>query len=605
MSSDDITRIYAGYFNRAPDPAGLNYWIGRQNAGMSLLEIAQSFSVQTEATSLYSFLNSSGSGSPSSFLESIYRNLFDRSIDSEGSSYWTGQLNSGKPVGRMIVDIISGARGDDLRIINNKAAIGQYYCDELERSGRSFDPDSARKAYGGVTKDAATVVASLVALNNLITGGTGPAIAVGSTFTLTAGTDALNSGGGNDTFNAMVDSDTGSNQTLTSADTVNGGGGPGDTFNITFDVASAVSFPAANISNVEVFNLRNISGKALTFDSALITGDNVVNSDRSTSAVSITNLSAGAVAGLIGDATTPNGSLNIGYAASGGAATVYLAGAAGEANVTFTSAPSTVTLNAVFTANTIGKLDVGSAAQTLAINASASLKILSGITGNALKTITVTGSATNPTSDNPAVKLGDVGASTIDASAMSVGGIEVDLGDFDPATSSIKGGQGRDIIKGGDGIDTINGNAGNDKIEGDEGADILTGGAGADRFEFDTGQGERESGLTIGDVITDFTIGQDKIEFEDAPVIASAQQAAVQAAVSALAAGATAAQIATAMATANTTNVAAAFAAFGGSTYVYFERTGAAAGVAADDIFIKLTGVASGFTFAGGIEISS
>lgn len=604
MSSDDITRIYAGYFNRAPDPAGLNYWVGRQNAGMSLLEIAQSFAVQTEATSLYSFLSSQTSSSPLGFLDSIYRNLFNRAIDAEGSSYWTGQLASGKPVGRVIVDIISGARDDDLRILNNKAAVGRYYVDELERHGRGFDHDSAKNAFGGVTKDAATVVATLVSLNNLTTGGTGPAIAVGGTFTLTAGTDNLNSGGGNDIFNAIVDSDAGSSQTLTSADTVNGGGGPGDTFNITFDPASAVSFPAANISNVEVFNLRNISGKALTFDSALISGDNVVISDRSTSDVSLINLAAGAVASMVGDATTQNGALNIGYAAAGGAATLYLAGAAGEANVSFTSAPTAVTVNSVFTGNAIGRLDLGASAQTLTINATTPLNIKQGITAAGLKTITVTGSVANPGSDNPAVKLGDVGASTIDASAMSAGGIEADLGDFDPATSLIKGGQGADILKGGNGVDTITGNGGNDKIEGDEGADILTGGAGADEFEFSVEIGENESGLSIGDVITDFTIGQDKIEFEHGAVVASAQQAAVQAAVSALGAGATAAQVAAAMAAANSTNNGVSFAVSGGSTFVYYESSGAASGVAANDVFIKLTGVSSGFTFAGSIEIS-
>ena len=51
-----ITALYVGYFDRAPDPAGLEYWSGRLNAGMSLAEIALSFSVQPEATSEYPYL---------------------------------------------------------------------------------------------------------------------------------------------------------------------------------------------------------------------------------------------------------------------------------------------------------------------------------------------------------------------------------------------------------------------------------------------------------------------------------------------------------------------------------------------------------------------
>lgn len=83
--------------------------------------------------------------------------------------------------------------------------------------------------------------------------------------------------------------------------------------------------------------------------------------------------------------------------------------------------------------------------------------------------------------------------------------------------------------------------------------------------------------------------------------MASAQQADVQTAVTALSASSTAAEIATAMATANTTDLGVASAVFEGNTYVYFETTGSGTGVAADDVFIKLTGVASGFTFAGDV----
>ena len=120
---DDITKLYVGYYDRAPDPEGLNYWVGRANVGMSLLEIAQSFSVQVESTSLYSFLASPQTSSAESFLNSVYQNLFNRPIDSEGLNYWTGELSNGKPVGRMIVDIISGAQGADKIIVDNKTIV--------------------------------------------------------------------------------------------------------------------------------------------------------------------------------------------------------------------------------------------------------------------------------------------------------------------------------------------------------------------------------------------------------------------------------------------------------------------------------------------------
>jgi serralysin len=73
------------------------------------------------------------------------------------------------------------------------------------------------------------------------------------------------------------------------------------------------------------------------------------------------------------------------------------------------------------------------------------------------------------------------------------------------------GGDGVDQIKGGTAVDTINGGNGNDKINGAGGADILTGGAGSDVFKYGAAS---DSGLGAGaDRITDFTIGQDRLNF--------------------------------------------------------------------------------------------
>jgi Ca2+-binding RTX toxin-like protein len=81
------------------------------------------------------------------------------------------------------------------------------------------------------------------------------------------------------------------------------------------------------------------------------------------------------------------------------------------------------------------------------------------------------------------------------------------------AVQTVNGGDGSDQIKGGNQVDTINGGNGIDKIIGQGGADILTGGAGNDVFRY-LAQGD--SGLGINaDRITDFTIGQDRLNFKD------------------------------------------------------------------------------------------
>lgn len=70
----------------------------------------------------------------------------------------------------------------------------------------------------------------------------------------------------------------------------------------------------------------------------------------------------------------------------------------------------------------------------------------------------------------------------------------------------IAGGTGNDRLLGEDGADVLLGEDGDDLLIGGLGGDRLTGGAGADRFRFENaGQGV--------DVINDFSVGEDKIEF--------------------------------------------------------------------------------------------
>src|SRR5258708_12881171 len=104
-----IEALYIGYFGRSSDPAGLASGVGQLDGGLPLLAIANSFAVQPEATALYPFLTSPSAGGLSSFLGSVYSNLFNRPFDAAGLAYWSDQVNSGKPVGRAIQDLISRA----------------------------------------------------------------------------------------------------------------------------------------------------------------------------------------------------------------------------------------------------------------------------------------------------------------------------------------------------------------------------------------------------------------------------------------------------------------------------------------------------------------
>jgi trimeric autotransporter adhesin len=89
------------------------------------------------------------------------------------------------------------------------------------------------------------------------------------------------------------------------------------------------------------------------------------------------------------------------------------------------------------------------------------------------------------------------------------------------ANNSLAGGAGDDTIYGDGGNDTINGGVGNDNLDGGIGNDILTGGAGNDIFSF--------SAIGFGaDRVTDFTNGQDLLNFSSLGIDANSFNAAIQ-----------------------------------------------------------------------------
>ncbi len=162
--NDLITDLYVGYFGRAPDPAGESYWVGRLEGGMSLGDIAQSFSVQPESTKLYDFLAHPSAGDAAAvkaFVESVYANLFNRAPDISGENYWIDQLETGaSTAGGAILDIIGGAIGDDRAVVSNKAAVGDYYDTQAFSRDAQFSAALAHSALSAVTFDASTVDAA-------------------------------------------------------------------------------------------------------------------------------------------------------------------------------------------------------------------------------------------------------------------------------------------------------------------------------------------------------------------------------------------------------------------------------------------------------------
>ena len=100
--------------------------------------IASSFGISGEAKALYPFLvNPFGAsdGQISTFLGTVYDNLFNRPTDTAGLAYWTGQvkatLAAGQFVGSVLINIMSGAQdtaaGKDITTLMGKVAVSLAY----------------------------------------------------------------------------------------------------------------------------------------------------------------------------------------------------------------------------------------------------------------------------------------------------------------------------------------------------------------------------------------------------------------------------------------------------------------------------------------------
>lgn len=305
--------------------------------------------------------------------------------------------------------------------------------------------------------------------------------------------DTLTGTAGNDTFIGVAAT---TNPTLTAADTINGGAGV-DTLKVTVDTLAANSMPAVTTSNVEIIDVRNVSGAAQT-----VTGTNFIGATTFVSNVSANRtdfVSVGtADVKVVGNNTTANGAVNITAAGAVGnavkdanavtdafsltleggvkaaASNIYV----DDANAAWTSA----TVNSTVAANTVQALNLSGVQATaathtikdLTINAATNLTVgaaggAEDITGfdigaTVTNTITVSGAATSVVLNTIAGAV-DV----INASGLTAGGVTADIsGTTNEAKFKFTGGAGNDtvitdagltdsaaFIDGGAGVDTL------------------------------------------------------------------------------------------------------------------------------------------------------
>lgn len=82
-------RIYKAAFDRAPDLAGVGYWIAQMDKGISLTDVAAGFINSNEFRDLYGT-----NPSNADFLTNVYTNVLGRAPDQAGYDWWLNQMNT-------------------------------------------------------------------------------------------------------------------------------------------------------------------------------------------------------------------------------------------------------------------------------------------------------------------------------------------------------------------------------------------------------------------------------------------------------------------------------------------------------------------------------
>jgi Ca2+-binding RTX toxin-like protein len=460
--SAEIQKLYIAYFNRPADPGGLAYWTAQLASGVSMTQIANSFSASAEYQAIYV-------GKTNLVLiDQLYQNLFGRPSDAGGLLYWAGEMAAGRVTITSLASTLSSGTtpgSADNIAINSKISAATAFTAAIDTAPEiiaySGTGAMARAStWLSTVTNAATLATAIApaALTTVVAETVTAGAAAGQTFTLTTSLNTFTGGTGDDTFDAGVVN------TLSTGDVLSGGLGT-DTLTAVLNNTTTT----VNSSSIEKFNLTATGAATLNMASA--SGVTAIANLGSANTLTLNNLASIPTVNINSNASTTT--LNFGNAAMAGTndLSINLEGAA-AATVTLTSASgSTNTLETVSVSST-------SVSNSLTLNTTGVGATKLNITG--VQALTVTNTL-------------DTEITTV-SGGTATGAISIAVGNITGA--SVTTGTAADTITAGAGNDNLSGNAGNDTFK--FGAtnltlvDTVAGGDGTDIISF-------TAAATVGD----------------------------------------------------------------------------------------------------------
>lgn len=289
-TASDLQQLYIGYFGRAADQEGLNFWLDAiNNGGLSLANVHASFVQSAEYNAQYEGMTVAQK------VAAVYENVLGRVADEGGLEFWTNAITTGVITEDQLIEgLLSGLSANDAAIISNKIVVANYY---TSAKGDAYVEASKAESAGILGTVDATVGSVSAALSSVasVTGVSNAQLA-SALATLDAAQDAQQAyaeaylgtsatGGSGDVttaggqINAAVGAAAGTLNTAIS----NVGGtavvpGVDSTANITTKIQSAVTLAANNVSAAQaaVSAVTGLTAKVNTFNTQLAAFENAV-----------------------------------------------------------------------------------------------------------------------------------------------------------------------------------------------------------------------------------------------------------------------------------------------------------------------------------------
>lgn len=167
-----VAELYVGILGRAPDYPGLSYWAENIEQGLlSLEDTRAAFATQDQAE----YWDIYGGLSNSELVDKIYENFLEREPDVDGKAYWVEKLDSGLVQADHMINVIISAVQDpnataaqtliDAQVLANKVEAGLYFTQKMQNVTEvdSNYINQAQSSVGSVNNESSTVSASKLA----------------------------------------------------------------------------------------------------------------------------------------------------------------------------------------------------------------------------------------------------------------------------------------------------------------------------------------------------------------------------------------------------------------------------------------------------------